>query len=301
MKNDGLGSIIDGLGSVAAVSGRDGRTVEVYRYDVFGRTAIYDGAGRQQRPVSAVGNPYFFTGRRLDFETGLYYYRARMYSPNLGRFMQTDPIGYGDGINWYAYCGNNPVVLVDPEGLSVLGGFVSMIAGQGFDRSVDLSVRDYVNEYVIPANIGSITEGAKGWAAWADGAIPFADPFANTYNASEMGFSRAMGHISRDAFLAAAIPNIGQFAKNPILYEIGQKTLTILPKGWEALSAIQRGKVIVEQVGWMKAILPTFNVTPYATTIFEGLTPGANLLLVGGLEAADLYFSGNTVHKQCSN
>jgi RHS repeat-associated protein len=153
--------------------------------------------------ASAVGNPYFFTGRRLDFETGLYYYRARMYSPDMGRFLQTDPIGYGDGIHWYAYCGNNPVVLVDPEGLSVLGGYVSMIAGQGFDRSVDLSVRDYVNEFVIPANIGSITEGAKGWAAWADGAIPFADPFANTYNASEMGWSRAMGAVSRNAALVA--------------------------------------------------------------------------------------------------
>ena len=106
---------------MAAVSGRDGRTVEVYRYDVFGRTAIYDGAGRQQRPVSAVGNPYFFTGRRLDFETGLYYYRARMYSPNLGRFMQTDPVGYSDGINWYAYCGNNPVSWIDPWGLCAKG------------------------------------------------------------------------------------------------------------------------------------------------------------------------------------
>jgi RHS repeat-associated protein len=71
-----------------------------------------------------VGNPYFFTGRRLDFETGLYYYRARMYSANLGRFLQTDPIGYADGINWYAYCGNNPVMFVDPT-----GEFVNILVG----------------------------------------------------------------------------------------------------------------------------------------------------------------------------
>ena len=58
-----------------------------------------------------------FTGRQFDIETGLYYYRARYYSPDLGRFLQTDPIGYGNGINWYLYCGNNPVVQTDPFGM----------------------------------------------------------------------------------------------------------------------------------------------------------------------------------------
>jgi len=58
-----------------------------------------------------------FTGRRFDIETGLYYYRARYYNPHIGRFMQTDPVGYDEGINWYAYCGNNPIGRADPSGL----------------------------------------------------------------------------------------------------------------------------------------------------------------------------------------
>jgi RHS repeat-associated protein len=62
-------------------------------------------------------NPYMFTGRRFDYETGLYYYRARYYNPYIGRFLQTDPVGYGAGINWYAYCRNNPLTYVDPSGL----------------------------------------------------------------------------------------------------------------------------------------------------------------------------------------
>ena len=53
-----------------------------------------------------------FTGRRFDFETGLYYYRARYYNPYIGHFLQTDPVGYG-----YAYCSNNPLTNVDPSGL----------------------------------------------------------------------------------------------------------------------------------------------------------------------------------------
>jgi RHS repeat-associated protein len=67
-------------------------------------------------------NPFLFTGRRYDTETGLYYYRARYYNPTTGRFLQTDPIGYGDGMNMYAYCKNGPVSMADPSGL---GRFLS--------------------------------------------------------------------------------------------------------------------------------------------------------------------------------
>lgn len=60
-----------------------------------------------------------YTGGRIDPETnGLYYYRARHYSPTLGRFLQVDPIGYSGGINLYAYVNNDPLNLLDPFGLS---------------------------------------------------------------------------------------------------------------------------------------------------------------------------------------
>ncbi|OXU14828.1 RHS repeat-associated core domain-containing protein [Sedimentisphaera salicampi] len=72
---------------------------------------------------SAVGNPYMFTGRRYDSESGLYYYRARYYNPALGVFHSRDPLGYIDSMNLYAYCGNNPVNYVDPMGLRKLNKY----------------------------------------------------------------------------------------------------------------------------------------------------------------------------------
>jgi RHS repeat-associated protein len=57
-----------------------------------------------------------FAGVRYDIEIGLYYNRARYYNPYTGRFLQTDPVGYGAGMNLYAYCNNNPIVHRDPSG-----------------------------------------------------------------------------------------------------------------------------------------------------------------------------------------
>jgi RHS repeat-associated protein len=97
----------DALGSVVGLTNASGTTVEVYEYDVYGRVGATD---------ASHPNRILFTGREYDKETGLYYYRARYYNPQIGRFLQTDPIGYGDGMNWYRYCGNSPINGTDPLG-----------------------------------------------------------------------------------------------------------------------------------------------------------------------------------------
>ena len=104
--------------SIAAITNSAGDLVERYAYTAFGRTTIFDNLDQDITDTgSTIGNPYGFTGRRWDAHTGLWYYRNRMYSPTLGRFMQRDPAGYVDGVNLYAYVVNNPLLYIDPEGL----------------------------------------------------------------------------------------------------------------------------------------------------------------------------------------
>lgn len=110
----------DTLGSIRAITDANGLLVESYDYGPFGLMTIFDGSGQDITATgSTVGNPYGFTGRRWDGESGLWYYRNRMYSAELGRFLQRDPAGYVDGLNLYAYVLNNPLRYTDPNGLAV--------------------------------------------------------------------------------------------------------------------------------------------------------------------------------------
>ncbi len=98
----------DSVGSVREISDQLGAIVESYVYDSFGRIV---------GSTSGVENPYSFTGREADSESGLLFYRARYYDPSTGRFLQQDPLGFGGGANFYTYSLNDPVNHIDPFGL----------------------------------------------------------------------------------------------------------------------------------------------------------------------------------------
>ena len=111
------------IGSTTAITNQDGATVERVSYDTFGMPTFKDYKTDPQNPTivnnSVIGNDILFHGRRYDKETNLIYYRARYYDPIMGRFLQTDPMGYTDSMNIYQAFNMNGVNFVDPFGEKV--------------------------------------------------------------------------------------------------------------------------------------------------------------------------------------
>jgi len=104
----------DHHGSVIAMSGSTGNPVTAesqYTYDAYGNNPS----------MSLTGQPFRYVGMYLDAETGLYHDRARSYAPVLGRFLQTDPVGYKDDVDLYTYTHDDPIDGVDPSGLDTYG------------------------------------------------------------------------------------------------------------------------------------------------------------------------------------
>jgi RHS repeat-associated protein len=97
----------DGLSSVTSLSNNAGALANTYTYDSFGKLTASSGT---------TANPFRYTGREFDTETGIYEYRARYYDQNVGRFLSEDPIGFRGGIDFYAYVKNRPTSFVDPKG-----------------------------------------------------------------------------------------------------------------------------------------------------------------------------------------
>ncbi len=124
---------------------------------------VYDGYGNT---VTSLPTRYRYTGREYDSFTGLYYYRARWYDAQIGRFISEDPIGFAGGdVNLYCYVWNNPLTYKDPYGLwagwddvvFIGGGAIIGLASQGIGDLLNGQVSSW--EDYASAGIGGAVAG----------------------------------------------------------------------------------------------------------------------------------------------
>jgi RHS repeat-associated protein len=128
----------DERGSIVGLFDNGGTSIAKNSYDEYGIPAT-------TTPGASVTGRFAYTGQIWLPELGMYHYKARLYSPTLGRFLQVDPIGYEGGIALYAYVENDPVNMADPSGL---------MPGDPYD-SADAAAADalaYINPISISQN-----------------------------------------------------------------------------------------------------------------------------------------------------
>jgi RHS repeat-associated protein len=202
----------DGRGNVSHLADDSNNLIERYTYDVYGMPTFYDG-NNTLLGASAYDNRFLFEGSEYLPDLSMYDMRNRIYYPGIGRFLQTDPVGFqGDRRNLYRYCGNDPVDRSDPMGLFELRGvFLGYAPGEGLEGpGRDLAQRLGANNLMDMLDKLALTLAITSNTLAQSNGIH--DPIINGKHYDQSSNYQALGH-------SAGIKAEEQLQKNPSEHE----------------------------------------------------------------------------------
>jgi len=232
------------------------------------------------------GFPYRYTGPNLDFETGLYHYRARAYSPAIGRFLQIDPKSYEPGPNLYAYVLNDPLNHTDPIGLC---GTPCLVAGGLLVSGATVGVGA---QYVANLALGQSGSAGNYLSAGMSGAALAVTAFTG---ASPLGLTVAGTFGAAGSFTGQVLDSgLSKVSYGMTLISGAiNAAVTLVPGGPIAANSLNAfGKNVVSQL--KKDAMTKISAATFAKAI-TGLAAGdAHGGLVGSAldYVADAWFSG---------
>ena len=181
----------DELGSITDITDCHGTVLNHYAYDAFGNRTVEE---------ETVENRLGFAGEMLDAVTGQYYLRARFYNPVIARFLSEDTY-YGDGLNLYAYCHNNPVGYVDPSGHICEEKYQELKKKEAGGGTLSEKERQQIYEYEQNQKKSS---GAGSGSKSGDSSRIRVDSYDNMRNDSNV--TGQAHHLSQNAVFKNAIP-----------------------------------------------------------------------------------------------
>jgi len=291
MRTDSTGAysfLADGLGSTVGLADSSGVLQTQYTYEPFGNTTV----------AGTSSNSFQYTGRENE-GTGLYFYRARYYNPQLGRFISEDPLGFagGDG-NLYAYVFNSPTNFFDPIGLDAwtsfgggvraVGGLFEAGAGFGFGAATSWTGIGAVAGAAVglhgldeaQAGLRQLFSGCHVDSFTSQGlqGIGLSQSAANLTDAGISVLGSLGTGVATQAIEAGGLQNI-------FYYEAGQSTMSSSEFAESAADPVERGMQRVADQGWLRSLFSGLGApSQFAKTIPKGLTPLGNGALgaVGG-------------------
>ena len=207
------------MGNIKGTLDSNGQAVVQYKYDAWGNHKVYNNAQKEDTDSHFIGNlnPFRYRSYYYDTETKLYYLKTRYYDPEVGRFINMDSIEYADpqtinGLNLYAYCGNNPVMNEDSTGTIFgvlialgIGAVVGAVVGGVKAKKEGATVGEIIGNVVLGAAVGLAVAGAVVTV----GAVAAGAVGATSFLGATTAQAFALGTAAFDIFGAVVSPILG--------------------------------------------------------------------------------------------
>ena len=252
------------LGSACLELDKDAKVISYEEFHPYGTTAYQ----AKNKTITCAAKRYRYTGMERDDETGLEYHSARYYLPWLGRWLSSDPIGIGGGLNLYVYCKSNPISLVDLKGQQAKSWKDDLTLGERFalwvaDKDTNQKMQTVAN---FSAGFGDVLSfGLTDKVREAMGTNSVVDKDSASYN-----YGAAAGVVLQTAIAIATVPlSVAKFGavataeglvKGAIVLSAANKVLDTVDPSQTASGALNTAASLIIPLRLQSASKPSENM-----------------------------------------